>query len=291
MHQGASPSTKRLIPSLRLPCALSVLVVCQLLVALALATTTKRTQPTPGRMVRVAGGTFVPLYGTRDKPESVRPFLLDALPVTNGDYLRFLLKNQRFLRGKLPRVFADEDYLRHFEQPLRLGPNAPVDAPLTHVSWFAARAYCRAEGKRLPSMLEWEFAARAGKDVADATSFPEFTQKILDWYGKPSKLPLPSVTTLEANYWGISGMHGVIWEWVEDFNSVLLTGASRKDASGTDNELFCAAGSLGSIDPADYATFLRYAMRASTSATYAGQTMGFRCAKDAPLPKKQKNKT
>lgn len=290
MPESAPLPTKPRLPARRFHPALTLLFACQLLVVAALAAPAKIKEPRAGRMVNVAGGPFVPLYGTRDKPEVVRPFLLDVNPVTNGDFLRFLAQNPRFLRGTLPSIFADEDYLKHFEKPLRLGPKAPVDAPLTHVSWFAARAYCRVEGKRLPSMLEWEFAARADKDVADATASPAFTQKILDWYSTPSRLPLPPVSALEVNYWGVAGMHGVIWEWVEDFNSVLLTGASRKDASGVDKELFCAAGSLGSVDPSNYAAFLRYAMRASTSATYAGQTMGFRCAKDVPLPKKQKAK-
>jgi formylglycine-generating enzyme required for sulfatase activity len=241
-----------------------------------------------GEMVRIDGGEFVPLYGSRSEPEKVAPFLMDIWPVTNGQFLRFVRENPRFQRGTVPAIFADENYLRHFRTPATLGPKSPTTAPVTNVSWFTARAYCASVGKRLPTVREWEYAARAGKDQPDATSDPNFTNQLLSWYSTPSRLPLPSVHGMSQNFWGLAGMHGVIWEWVEDFNSILLTGASRKDSGGLDSQLFCASGSIGSVDPSDYAAFMRYAMRASTQASYTGRSMGFRCAKDVPTKERKK---
>jgi len=236
--------------------------------------------PAAGSMVRVTGGRFVPLYGSNKQPERVATFELDALPVSNAEFLQFVASNARWQRGRAPAIFADADYLRHWDGPLRLGASAPLQAPVTNVSWFAARAYCAAHDKRLPLLKEWEYAARADAKRANAQGDPEFLRRLLDWYGAPSRLPLPEVGSTFENYWGVWDMHGLVWEWVEDFNSVLLTGATRTDGSGVDRDMFCAAGSVGSVDPNNYAAFMRYAFRSSTDAAHAIQNLGFRCARD-----------
>lgn len=230
-------------------------------------------------MVPIAGGRYVPLYGDRSQPVEVEPFELDVRPVTNGDFFRFVAAEPEWRRDRVPPLFADADYLGHWEAPLRLGAEAPVQSPVSNVSWFAARAFCEAYGKRLPSLDEWEFAARADEERRDATSDPDFRERILAWYGTRTELPLPEVRSTEQNVWGVWDMHGLVWEWVEDFNSVMVSGASRKDAAGVDPQLFCAGGSVGSVDPGDYAAFMRYALRASTQARHSLQSLGFRCAR------------
>ena len=73
----------------------------------------------------------------------------------------------------------------------------------------------------------------------------------------------------------------MVWEWVEDYGSVLLSGAGRADTA-LDRGLFCASGSVGATDIGNYAAFLRYSFRASVSAAYSGRLMGFRCARSLP---------
>lgn len=231
-------------------------------------------------MVHIPGGSFVPLYGDRNQPVQVGPYDLDIYPVTNGDFLRFNSRNPRWQRQNIAALFADQDYLGHWKADLRLGDKSPLESPVTNVSWFAAKAYCAAQDKRLPTLDEWEFAARASADKPDAAGEADFGRLILTWYGKPTRLPLPEVGATFENYWGVWDMHGLVWEWVQDFNAVMITGASRKDAGGLDRQLFCAAGSIGAADPNDYAAFMRYAMRGSVEARYTVQNMGFRCARD-----------
>lgn len=278
----------RLVPVMAIACASFATSVAQETMS---AAPSKPEAARAAGMARISRGSVVPLYGSRSEPEVVEPFLLDVAHVTNGQFLRFATLAPRYRRDRIARVFADDGYLRHFDGPLRLGVRSPMNSPVIHVSWFAARAYCAAQGKRLPTVAEWEFAARADSRVPDATADPKFTEQLLSWYSRPARLPLPDVESLELNFWGVAGMHGVVWEWVEDFNSILMTGASRKDASGLDSQLFCAAGAVGSVDPSNYAAFMRYAMRSSTKASYTGQSMGFRCAQDAPVPKKEKKKS
>jgi formylglycine-generating enzyme required for sulfatase activity len=43
---------------------------------------------------------------------------------------------------------------------------------------------------------------------------------------------------------------------------------------------YCAAGSAGTANKADYAAYMRYAFRESLQATYTVGSLGFRCAQD-----------
>ena len=75
-------------------------------------------------------------------------------------------------------------------------------------------------------------------------------------------------------------MHGLIWEWVSDFNSIILTGDSRSN-SAINRDLFCASGALGAVDKENYAAFMRFAFRSSLQGKYTVSNLGFRCAGDA----------
>jgi formylglycine-generating enzyme required for sulfatase activity len=101
---------------------------------------------------------------------------------------------------------------------------------------------------------------------------------ILEWYGRGAEWPLPHVKKNSSNKLGIYDQHGLIWEWVEDFNTSLVTGESRADG-GLDKNLFCGAGASGAADPTDYAAFMRFAFRSSLQARYTVQNLGFRCAR------------
>lgn len=233
-------------------------------------------------MRSIPAGRYVPLYGEVDAV-TVAPFWLDRFPVTNADFLAFVRNEPHWQRGGAPKLFADEDYLSDWAGPTEIGSGAEAplpDAPVTAVSWFAARAYCEAHGKRLPTLDEWEFVALADTHVADGTADPAFHQRILGWYARPRQTRLPPVGSTFRNVYGVDDVHGLVWEWVEDFGSVFVTGESRGDGS-IDRELYCAASGAGSSDPRNYAAFLRYAMRASLEARFALRTLGFRCARDA----------
>jgi protein SCO1/2 len=140
------------------------------------------------------------------------------------------------------RVAADGSYLRHWAGDTVLGPQAPPDAPVTWVSWFAARAYARWAGARLPSGAEQDLARQRGVGPAGGEAAP--------------------------------------WEWVEDFNGTITSGESRGDGD-PDGGLFCAGGAALATDPTNYAGFLRASFRASLRAPYALGALGFRLARDA----------
>lgn len=150
---------------------------------------------------------------------------MDKYPVSNSEYLEFVKANPEWQRSKVKKIFADQYYLVYWKSDLDFGNEKP-DAPVTNVSWFAARAYSEWKGKRLPTEAEWEYIAKAGLKGADGTKEKEYTKKILDWYSEPSgKLKRRGIDA--PNYYGLYDMHGMIWEWVDDFNTTIVTGESR----------------------------------------------------------------
>lgn len=125
------------------------------------------------------------------------------------------------------------------------------DHPVMEVSWYGAAAYCdwlslqqglpraydhvtwqcngqapySAQGYRLPTEAEWEYACRAGNASAFANG--PITQlhcdpvdPVLDeigWYcGNVAGFTEP-VGTLMANAWGLGDMHGNLDEWCNDW--------------------------------------------------------------------------
>lgn len=203
---------------------------------------------------------------------------MDPTPVTNAEFLAFVKTRPKWRRGKAPRIFADEGYLAHWSGPTELGPAAPKDAPVVRVSWFAARAYCEWKGKRLPTENEWEYAASASETAADGKRDPAFVSKLLAWYSKPNPKVFPPVRQGTPNLWGLYDLHGLVWEWVDDFGSTMVSADSRGDKD-PDKLAFCGASAINAGEKGDYAAFMRHAFRSSLQGAYTVGNLGFRCVK------------
>lgn len=253
--------------------------ICTLSAILVLATLSVAEEPPPG-MVLIPGGSYKPLYSKTAKERLAPPFFMDTMQVTNAQFLDFVKAHPEWQRSKVKRTQADANYLWHWAGDLDLGVNADKlrDAPVTHVSWFAAKAYCEAQGKRLPTQDEWEFAARADATRLDASTDQAFLRQLLEWYSKPATSNLDAVQSAPINIHGLRGLHGLVWEWAHDFNSTMIVGDSRGDGS-LERKLFCGAGSLLAADVSNYAAFMRYAFRSSLKGDYCVGSLGFRAAK------------
>jgi len=232
------------------------------------------------QMVLIKRGAYVPLYGTKDKkPVTVEAFKMDVYPVTNAQFLAFVKKYPEYSRSKIKGLYAEKSYLAHWDSDFNYGKTNLSNAPVTNVSWFVAKKYCECQGGRMPTMDEWEYVAMADEKRIDARSKEEFNKYILSWYEKPKTYGNPVGKTFK-NYWGVYDMHGLVWEWTSDFNSIFLSGESRKDKD-TDKDLFCGSASINASNLMDYAAFMRYGFRASLKARYTTRNLGFRCAKDS----------
>ena len=233
-------------------------------------------------MVRIEGGSYTRPLEKSGQNRQVATFFLDVRQVTNAEFLSFVSRHPEWQRSRVNRLFADSSYLRHWAGDAELGPSAPADAPVTNVSWFAARAFLKDQGKRLPSLDEWEFAARADERRSDATADPEFRKRILAWYSKPALQVLPSADSMSANFYGVHGMHGLVWEWTSNFVASMTGGESRSDGS-PDGPLFCGGAATDPNQAIEYADFMRVAFRSSLQGTFCLGGLGFRGAKDAPI--------
>lgn len=234
-------------------------------------------QAQPTRMVDIRPGSYVPLFGsTPPAAVQVDGFKLDITPVTHAQYLAFVRSHPSWKKSGVKRLFADDGYLSSWTSDFT-PPSDRMNAPVTTVSWHAASAYCSAQGKRLPTVDEWEYVAMADAGKRDARSDPAYNEAILRSYEAP-RTYLHAVGRTVPNVWGVYDMHGVVWEWTSDFNSILITGESR--SGGTDSMLFCASGSVGASDLMNYAAFMRYAFRSSVKASHTINSLGFRCAQD-----------
>jgi formylglycine-generating enzyme required for sulfatase activity len=205
----------------------------------------------------------------------VDAFRIDRAPVTNAEFASFVQAHPEWQRGRVPALYADREYLSSWKDTR--DPGAAIETqPATRVSWFAASAYCSARGARLPTWYEWEFVAAASETERDARANSQWRQRILDWYAAPGGR-LSSVGSRPANFYGVHDMHGLIWEWVEDFNGMLVSADSREQGDGNIAR-FCGTGALSMEQKEQYAILMRIAMLSSLQAHYTTANLGFRCA-------------
>ena len=144
-------------------------------------------------------------------------------------------------------------------------PQADLDALRTP----AAAAAHRVAGERP--------AAAADATRTDARDDPQWAQRILGWYERPATRVLPPVGG-PADVHGVRDMHGLIWEWVDDFNALFIAGDSRTQGD-PDKQKFCGAGAISIVRRDSYAVLMRVALLSSLEGADATGSLGFRCAR------------
>lgn len=231
--------------------------------------------------VHVAAGTLASVLANDATPSvvDVNAFAIRSTPVTNGEYLAFVKSHREWQRGRVPATFADASYLNSWRSAILTGEASRQQQPVTSVSWFAAQAFCEAEGSRLPTWLEWEYIAAADETKTDARGDSAWRSRILSWYSQSSARP-PANVGGTPNVYGVRDVHGLIWEWVDDFNALLVSADSRNQGD-PDKLQFCGAGAISLKDRDNYAVLMRIALLSSLSASDTTNNLGFRCARSS----------
>jgi len=193
-------------------------------------------------------------------------FWMDVTEVDNDAYRRFILSRPEWQKGKVRPEMAGDDYLKTWDRTDY--PPGTADAPVEFVSWHAARAYANWAGKRLPTELEWEHAARAGTTTRFWWGDQFEPQRVISGDRDPS-------TALRTNPWGLRDMTGSVWEWTLSLNlpyPYIATDARQ-------NPAVPGARVIRGGSRANGEAMLRTANRNAENATTTTELLGFRCAR------------
>jgi len=144
-----------------------------------------------------------------DAPErdvAVGPLRLDRNEVNAGEWARCVAA------GGCERALAVDGHAR---QGCNVGVPGREDHPANCVTYWGAVAYCEWAGKRLPTGIEWERAARgtAGRQFPWGDEAPDCTRAAMRGCGHDGTRPagaLPAGNTPE----GVSDLSGNVDEWV-----------------------------------------------------------------------------
>ncbi len=150
---------------------------------------------------------------------------------------------------------------------VKVGENFPA----VYVNWLEVRDFITRLNKlegcscyRLPTEIEWEYAARAGSRSVYSFGNDENRLTEYAWYSKNAMRQrfAHAVGQKSANPWGLYDMHGNVWEWVADWHNEDLGPRIR-------------GGSWGSP-----ASSLRSANRSAAPANHQTSNIGFRIVRN-----------
>jgi formylglycine-generating enzyme required for sulfatase activity len=168
----------------------------------------------PHKMVLIPRGKFTRGSNNRlpdEGPQYIAEtgaFWIDIYEVTNLQYKQFIDATNR----KSPSHFRNRTY-----------PEGKVDHPVVFVTWFDAHDYCEWAGKRLPTNIEWEKAARGVKDDRDFPWGDDFDVNKVNspvrWRTLNMEGDTMPVGSLEAGKspFGLYDMSGNVWEWTDSW--------------------------------------------------------------------------
>ncbi len=180
----------------------------------------------------------------------------DEYPVTVGRYQAFLAAlgengGSEWDHPETPPDHSHEPWAERLRNPAYFSDPRYANYPVICVSWWSAYAFARFEGKRLPTCVEWEAAARGtdgrlfpwgdNLDLAAVNCADSWSGRPLVTYevwkedidgGRLRDCVPTAVTDHPANVspFGVRGMVGNIWEWTSsifgEVNSAVICGGS-----------------------------------------------------------------
>jgi formylglycine-generating enzyme len=229
--------------------------------------------PGEGEMVLIPAGEFTmgtDIKGSDGKESAAYPqhkanlpaFWIDKYEVTNFQMLDFSIKEsyagEGAKEGKDWRLYATPDKALF---------------PVIYITWNDANAYCKSVGKRLPTEVEWEKAARG----PDGKAYPWGN----DWIDNRSNTaetgmlkPVAVGQFDDVSQYGVHDMLGNVREWTSTLFELYPGHPKQKENPGKGRYV------VRGLSPNHKGKLVRLWDRDAMPASYVGD-IGCRCAKDA----------
>jgi formylglycine-generating enzyme len=135
-----------------------------------------------------------------------------------------------------------------------------------------------ANGYRLPTEAEWQFAARGGTQTHNYTYSGSNDINAVAWYGSNSGSTTHTVGTKAANELGIFDMSGNVWEWNWDIYGSYQSGSQNNPTGAISGSYRVLRGGSWNYN----AFYCAVSYRRNLNATSSGYGVGFRCVRVSP---------
>jgi formylglycine-generating enzyme required for sulfatase activity len=172
---------------------------------------TQKGSDIPANMVLVDGGTFK----RDDYSVTVSSFIIGKYEVTQREWQEVMGNNPSYFKGDNRPVeqvswYDAVEYCNKLSKKEGLTPAYTINGDYTTCNWSA-------NGYRLPTEAEWEYAARGGNKSKGYTYSGSNTIGNVAWYDVNSDDRTHDVGTKAPNELGIYDMTGNVWEWCWDW--------------------------------------------------------------------------
>jgi formylglycine-generating enzyme required for sulfatase activity len=237
-------------------------------------------------MVLIPAGTFQ--MGSRNGQDDEQPvhvvsvdaFWMDRTEITQAQYGKYVLGNPS-----------------HFK-----GPNRPIEM----IRWADAALYCNkrslaeglepcyneetaecifsADGYRLPTEAEWEYACRAGSTADYAFGDDVRALKQHAWFADNAAKTTHPVAQLKPNAWGLFDLHGNVAEWCNDiYDKAYYKTSGAKNPTGPvdGNKYVLRGGAWNATSKACRSAYRVGEDPGFQDACFARDAIGFRCVRRA----------
>jgi formylglycine-generating enzyme required for sulfatase activity len=261
----------------------------------------------PTGMVYVPGGQFF-MGSDDDLPQEkpahnvkLAPYCIDIYEVTTDAYLKCSDNGKCKRASKVNDWEGIKAHDHDVFDPLCnvRDPSGRAKHPINCVEWDMATTFCSAEGGRLPTEAEWEFAARSpdgrrypwGDDDPTGDRLNACGSECVAW-GKKNHVEVKAMYATDDGFantapvgsfpagksrFGLEDVVGNVWEWVADW-SAPYTATAQVDPKGPDTGTtkVIRGGAWNGSEPAWVRPTFRYQNDPKTK-SYG---VGFRCAAD-----------
>ena len=226
----------------------------------------------------------------------VSPFAMAKVPVTQKLYQEVMEQSPSYFKGEsLPVETVDwfdaVRFCNKLSERVGLRPCYRIVEPAPKkTEGEEAQAEAQpdvewdqtADGYRLPTEAEWEYACRAGTKTAysfgdDAVPLGEYA-----WFDGNSENRTHEVGRKKPNGWGLSDLYGNVWEWCWDWYGEYQVSSDNDKSVSLVCPIGPPSGAGRVLRGGSFAyepRFLRSADRYRVEPTIRYQDRGFRCVR------------